>query len=57
VKLADVIEQAIAAAANKNPQVRSETALWLVRCFGALLQPPAKSEVKDASELCVKVHY
>ena len=54
VSLSDVIEDIIAAASHKNPQVKSESIQWLVRSFKVLKKSPSKAEIKSFGEMLVK---
>lgn len=54
VSINEVTEDIVSCAAHKNPQVRSETLQWAVRCFKTSRKLPAKAETKAYSEAFVK---
>jgi cytoskeleton-associated protein 5 len=55
VALPDVLGEIIEASKSKNPQVRQETMLWLVRCLKASKKAPPKPEQKPLVEMLTKM--
>ncbi|CAG8714523.1 7634_t:CDS:10, partial [Racocetra persica] len=54
VTISDVTEDIVAAGKHKNPQVKSETMKWLVRCLRNTKLAPNKAEIKSLTEMMVK---
>ncbi|CAG8484013.1 10579_t:CDS:10 [Racocetra fulgida] len=54
VTISDVTEDIVAAGKHKNPQVKSETMKWLVRCLKNTKLAPNKAEIKSLTEMMVK---
>ncbi|CAG8499882.1 1285_t:CDS:10, partial [Ambispora leptoticha] len=54
VTFTDVSEDFIAGGKHKNPQVKTETMKWLVRCLKNTKIAPTKSEIKALAEMMVK---
>ncbi|TPX69294.1 hypothetical protein SpCBS45565_g02541 [Spizellomyces sp. 'palustris'] len=54
VTINEVVEEINGSASHKNPQVRSETLQWLIRCLKTTRKLPGKSEIKSLSEMLVK---
>ncbi|KAG9290927.1 hypothetical protein G9A89_011077 [Geosiphon pyriformis] len=50
----DVAEDFIAGGKHKNPQVKTETMKWLVRCLKNTKIAPNKGEIKSLTEMMVK---
>ena len=55
VALKDILEDVLEAVGNKNPNVRIESTLFLVRCLANSKASPAKAELKAISEAMVKI--
>ncbi|KAJ3290966.1 Cytoskeleton associated protein 5 [Rhizoclosmatium sp. JEL0117] len=53
--LTDVLEDVQTFLKHKNPQVKQETMLWLLRCLQNLRKVPAKGDIKNLAELMVKL--
>ncbi|CAG8507139.1 14043_t:CDS:10, partial [Dentiscutata heterogama] len=54
VTISDVTEDIVAAGKHKNPQVKSESMKWLVRCLRNTKVAPNKGEIKALIEMMVK---
>ncbi|KAI9347159.1 hypothetical protein DFJ73DRAFT_836828 [Zopfochytrium polystomum] len=54
VTFTEILEDLVAAAGHKNPQVRSEAIQWLVRSLKVTRKPPAKPEIKALGEVLLK---
>ncbi|CAI2179034.1 13105_t:CDS:10 [Funneliformis geosporum] len=54
VTISDVSEDILAAGKHKNPQVKSESMKWLVRCIKNTKIAPQKAEIKSLTEMMVK---
>ncbi|CAG8520285.1 7962_t:CDS:10 [Acaulospora colombiana] len=54
VSISDVSEDILAAGKHKNPQVKSESMKWLVRCLKNTKVAPNKAEIKSLIEMMVK---
>ncbi|TPX57138.1 hypothetical protein PhCBS80983_g04029 [Powellomyces hirtus] len=54
VSMSEVVEDIVTYSTHKNPQVRSETLQWAVRCLKTTRKLPPKPEIKTLSEAFVK---
>ncbi|RIA95528.1 armadillo-type protein [Glomus cerebriforme] len=54
VTISDITEDILAAGKHKNPQVKSESMKWLVRCIKNTKTSPQKAEIKSLTEMMVK---
>ncbi|KXS18928.1 ARM repeat-containing protein [Gonapodya prolifera JEL478] len=54
VTLSAVLEDIVAGAGNKNPQVKAESLRWLVRCLKTMKKAPEKAEIKMMCEMSIK---
>ncbi|KAJ3032355.1 Microtubule-associated protein, microtubule dynamics during spindle orientation, partial [Rhizophlyctis rosea] len=54
VTIAEIVEDVTGSAAHKNPQVRQEAILWLVRCLKTTRKAPKKEEIKAVSDSLIK---
>ncbi|KAJ3195247.1 Microtubule-associated protein, microtubule dynamics during spindle orientation, partial [Dinochytrium kinnereticum] len=50
----EIMEEAVSSASHKNPQVKTETLQWLIRCLKVTRKPPGKPEIKGLSEMLIK---
>ncbi|GET04485.1 microtubule associated protein [Rhizophagus clarus] len=54
VTISDITEDVLAAGKHKNPQVKSESMKFLVRCIKNTKTSPQKAEIKSLTEMMVK---
>lgn len=53
--VSEVLDDITTGAAHKNPNVKAESVLWLVRILKNIKVAPKKEEIKAVSEMLLKV--